>query len=397
MKKRIVATALAMIVLSALLILPAGAVGEKSYLPVLQNMIFQVAKASKVNPNVVYDEYCYPEGGSGAFCDLNGDGIQELVAVRWGEYPDNNGLLALHTALYTKAADGTPVLAVDEILYVAAGQPDGFASVVKKGGATYFLISSGGGDDEFYTQTYSLYTLNGINATVSESAEMRITDSDCIYTFNGKTVSEDEFIAWLTPFNGNESVLFYGINSKGVTGLSTLLAQVEALADGPTSEQPSAASNPQPQQPVSSGPVTPGMGHVAVSLNGRVSNLNSYTLTENGGSTTYVKLRDIAALLNGTGNQFNVDWRDHTIYVTSSSPYTTQNGTELKAISGTDGSYQRNTAPVIFDGTTKALDGIVITDSEGGWHTFFKLRDVGKLLEFTVDWTAERGIYIETK
>lgn len=150
--------------------------------------------------------------------------------------------------------------------------------------------------------------------------------------------------------------------------------------------------------PVSSTATKTGKSQSIISLNGNAITLDAYTLkAANGGDVTYVKLRDIAALLESTSAKFNVDWKRGAIYVASKSPYTTKNGTELKAISGTDGSYKWNQAPVLFDGTTKPLEGIVITDGKGGGHTFFKLRDLGEAIGFTVGWTAQRGIFIETK
>lgn len=150
--------------------------------------------------------------------------------------------------------------------------------------------------------------------------------------------------------------------------------------------------------PVSSTATTTAQSTQIITLNSNTVTLDAYTLkAPNGGDVTYVKLRDVAALLDGTAAQFNVDWRSGAIYVDTGKPYTTKNGTELKAITGADGSYKWNTAPVLFDGTTKALEGIVITDGTGGGHTFFKLRDLGAAIGFTVDWSPEKGIYIETE
>lgn len=375
MKKRILTTALALFVLTALLVLPAGAVGEKSYLPALQDMISQINKAAENNPGSVFDKDNYSEGGSGAFYDLNGDGVQELIAVHWGEDTANEGMRAVRAKLYTKDADGTPVLAIDESLYVDASVGEGFVGVEKKGGSTYFLTFGAGGNEELYVESYSLYSLNGTTATVAEKAEMHSKNAVATYTINGKSATETEFDAWVQSHN--LVLLIQGKNSKGATGLSTLLKQIQALPDEPT---------------------VPGTDSKTIFLNGKIATLDAYTVTNSeGGDTTYVKLRDIAALLNGTGSQFNVDWQNQSICVTSNSSYTTQNGAELKVIPGTDGSYQKNTAPVLLDGTAKPLEGVVLTDSQGGGHTFFKLRDLGDALGFTVGWSAEQGIYIETK
>lgn len=37
------------------------------------------------------------------------------------------------------------------------------------------------------------------------------------------------------------------------------------------------------------------------------------------------------------------------------------------------------------------------TDGAGNGYTYFKPRDLGKALGFTVAWSVEKGIYIETK
>lgn len=135
-----------------------------------------------------------------------------------------------------------------------------------------------------------------------------------------------------------------------------------------------------------------------ITVDGEPVELDAYVLKadSNGGDVTFVKLRDIAILLNDTRAQCNVDWINSTISVTLHAPYTTQNGTELKPIAGADGSYKLNTSPILFDGYTVPLEGIVITDNNGGAHTFFKLRDLAKAIGFNVGWSADRGIYIET-
>lgn len=149
--------------------------------------------------------------------------------------------------------------------------------------------------------------------------------------------------------------------------------------------------------PVSSSAATVGQSTQAISFNGGVVEVQAYTLkADNGGDVTYVKLRDMAALLDGSAAQFNVDWRSGAIYVERGKPYTTRNGTELQPIAGTDGSYRWNTAPILFDGTTTAMEGIVL-EGKGGSHTFLKLRDLADAVGFTVNWSKTEGITIGTK
>jgi len=148
---------------------------------------------------------------------------------------------------------------------------------------------------------------------------------------------------------------------------------------------------------ISSTATTTAQSTQTVTLDGKPVELQGYTLqAPNGGDVTYVKLRDVAALLDGTEAQFNVEWRNGAIYVAAGKAYTSRNGTELKAITVLDTGFRWNTAPVLFDGLTGAMEGIVITDVENGGHTFFKLRDLAATLGFNVGWSAEKGVYVET-
>lgn len=151
--------------------------------------------------------------------------------------------------------------------------------------------------------------------------------------------------------------------------------------------------------PLTSTAATTGRSSQAITVNGTPVELEAYTLAadSNGGDVTFVKLRDVAAVLEGTEDQFNVEWKNGVIYVASKSAYTGKNGTELQPIVVNTTGYEQNTAPVLFDGYLKSLESIIITDAEGGGHTFFKLRDLADAIGFTVDWSAERGIYIETE
>ena len=46
--------------------------------------------------------------------------------------------------------------------------------------------------------------------------------------------------------------------------------------------------------------------------------------------------------------------------------------------------------------TSGGLTAFVLTDDEGGDHTYYQLRDLGKALGFNVGWSAERGVFIES-
>jgi hypothetical protein len=46
------------------------------------------------------------------------------------------------------------------------------------------------------------------------------------------------------------------------------------------------------------------------------------------------------------------------------------------------------------DGAAASLEALVLTDDSGNGYTYYKLRDLGAALGFTVDWTAADGILI---
>ena len=117
-------------------------------------------------------------------------------------------------------------------------------------------------------------------------------------------------------------------------------------------------------------------------------------LDENGGLTNYVKLRDVAHVLNSTPAKFSVGY-DGTISITTGEAYTS-NGSEMSTPYSGDRAYKPGPGAVKVNGADVSLDAIVLTDDNGGAYTYFKLRDLGAALGFKVDWTGERGVFIET-
>ena len=115
---------------------------------------------------------------------------------------------------------------------------------------------------------------------------------------------------------------------------------------------------------------------------------------ENGGLTNYVKLRDVAHVLNSTPAKFSVGY-DGTISITTGEAYTS-NGSEMSTPYSGDRAYKPGPGAVKVNGADVSLDAIVLTDDNGGAYTYFKLRDLGAALGFKVDWTGERGVFIET-
>ena len=137
------------------------------------------------------------------------------------------------------------------------------------------------------------------------------------------------------------------------------------------------------------------MRRQTIELNGHDVTLQTYALPgSNGGETNYVRLRDIASLLNGTNAQFGVDW-DGNVIIVPDEAYK-PNGTEMQAPFSGDRHYQKADAKTVIYGESIPFTAILLTDDQGGGYTYYKLRDLGKVLNFNVGWSNSRGIYIES-
>jgi len=132
-----------------------------------------------------------------------------------------------------------------------------------------------------------------------------------------------------------------------------------------------------------------------VEVDSRQVEFQMYALVDrNGNPTNYVKVRDVAQILNGTPAQFNVTWNG-AVDLVSKTPYTA-NGTEMNTPFSGDRVYHTATASTKVNGAPTGLEAFVLYDDKGGGYTYYKLRDLGQALGFNVGWTAQRGIFIET-
>ena len=133
----------------------------------------------------------------------------------------------------------------------------------------------------------------------------------------------------------------------------------------------------------------------AVLVDGKAVTFQAYALKDaNGNDTNYVKLRAVAQALNGTAVQVALGW-DGSVNIETGKSYTS-NGSEMKTPFSGNRAYSPATAPTNINGSPAALEAIVLLDDNGGAYTYYKLRDLGTALGFHVDWTAEKGIFIET-
>ncbi len=133
-----------------------------------------------------------------------------------------------------------------------------------------------------------------------------------------------------------------------------------------------------------------------VNLDGSPVEFQCYALKDqNGNLTNYIKLRDLAYLLNGTAAQFEVGWYNNTVYMEPHQTYT-PNGSELSTpYSGDRLCHAATSETAVF---FRAVDiaAFTIQDDNGGGYTYYQLRDLGQALGFNVGWSADKGVFIET-
>ena len=150
------------------------------------------------------------------------------------------------------------------------------------------------------------------------------------------------------------------------------------------STQPTTPS--QPQQPAGEA-ASPTNDKLEV--NGAAANPTVYKI----GDSNYFKIRDVAALLNGTEKQFAVgyDGGKNAVTATTGQGYDKQSGDLAGAATGGGQSADPSNDAIYVDGQKITAEVYKINGSN-----YFKLRDLGKALNFYVGWSAERGMYIET-
>jgi hypothetical protein len=117
-----------------------------------------------------------------------------------------------------------------------------------------------------------------------------------------------------------------------------------------------------------------------VIVNGSIVSFEAYTIENN----NYLKLRDLAKVVSGTGKQFEVTWdgSKNAINLVSGTAYTAAGG-ELNKGDGRAKSATLSTSKIYKDGNAVNLTAYTINS-----NNFFKLRDVAQLFDIGVTWDA---------
>lgn len=137
-----------------------------------------------------------------------------------------------------------------------------------------------------------------------------------------------------------------------------------------------------------------------VEIDGDRYEFSMYALKDDkGNQTNYVRVRDFARIMNQrTAQRFNVTWNGAlgAVDIVRGEDYV-PDGSELSTPFSGRRIYETPELVTLVDGEAVSLETFTLTDDAGGGYTYYKLRDLGAALGFTVDWSAQRGITIETK
>ena len=105
----------------------------------------------------------------------------------------------------------------------------------------------------------------------------------------------------------------------------------------------------------------------------------------------FYKLRDIAYILNGTDSQFNVTWdgANNRIVLTDGAAYQEVGGEMTSSVSAAIKNVSESDSTIVLDGKTLSLTGYRING-----NNYYKIRDVGSALGFSVDFDPETEIVL---
>lgn len=109
--------------------------------------------------------------------------------------------------------------------------------------------------------------------------------------------------------------------------------------------------------------------------------------------SNYFKIRDLAAILNGSGKQFSVgyDGTLKSVTATTGQGYAKQAGDLAGAPAGGQKTAEPSNDAIYINGEKVEAEVYKIDGSN-----YFKLRDLGKALNFYVGYSNETGVFIET-
>jgi len=123
---------------------------------------------------------------------------------------------------------------------------------------------------------------------------------------------------------------------------------------------------------------------LTILMNGKHVKVSTYNID----GYNYIKLRDVAHLINKTGKEFSVGWdaANNAIKLVSGEDYVDVGGELAVNANGSDSSATPTSSTVYLNGKQVGLTAYNIMG-----NNYFKLRDIGSAVNFGVDWNSDTG------
>lgn len=222
----------------------------------------------------------------------------------------------------------------------------------------------------------SLSNVESIYGSIYSRRGVAITSSGALYAWGDTGMIS----------GGDPSTNFYDVYNH--SQYSVNLTDFLQIA-GPTQTTNGTSTEKPTTKPTAAATATASPSSAKVQINGKQITFDAYSINDN----NYFKLRDIAKVLSGTEKQFEVSWNQAAkrIDLTPNKAYTVVGG-ELVTGKASKQTAKLSSDTVYMNGSAANLTAYTIHD-----NNYFKLRDLGKLLDFGVDWDNNtRTISIDT-
>ncbi len=215
----------------------------------------------------------------------------------------------------------------------------------------------------YYTRT---------NFSTGDSAKSSIDDEDVFiiiktkFVPNGVEMTYDKMLDY-------QDVHIIQFRKEGAPTKTPVVEGTPVVEDTPVAEEVPAA------KPITRVKTTPSNSTILV--NGKKTAFDAYIIESN----NYFKLRDVAYVLNGSEKQFGVTWDNdrRAIDLVSGAVYQTVGG-EMENGYKSPKEGVLNASPIYKDGKDVILKAYTI-----GGNNYFKLRDLGQVFDFGVNWDGE--------
>ena len=260
---------------------------------------------------------------------------------------------------------------------------------------TVMILSGEGGSFLLADGSVAAGSNGAVTLKEGERATLKVVPNDGMtveaVTIDGReiTVSDDGTVVITYADIGSSCFLNASFVSSAVRKADEAAGMTAVIPDTSIQANPSGGGSSIPAA---------GIAYVStqtVEIDGKPVKFEMYALKDvYGNDTNYIKIRDLAYALNGTKAQFSVDWNG-TVDLVTGRPYTSDGTENYTPFSGNH-PYTWTDYSTYINGKDSYLFAILLTSDDGGGFTYYQLRDLGRKLGFNVDWSAERGVYVET-